>query len=204
MGSRTVTAADTVVAHLDRETQQRILAQLLAVLNQARLFRPRARGTGQPMKVRVSAAGRLGWIGDETGYRYTPTQLNGEPWPDMPEEWVSIYQRVTGTTLIPDSAIINWYDPGASLGFHQDLSEHDLSLPIVTISLGDSASWAIKAHAEDKPSRCIIDSGAVTLLAGPTRLYYHSIERVIAAEMLSPLKRRGRYSITIRVAGRPS
>jgi alkylated DNA repair protein (DNA oxidative demethylase) len=199
--SRTITAADTVVAHLDRETQQRVLGQLLAVLNKARLFRPRARGTGQPMKVRVSAAGRLGWIGDETGYRYTPKQASGDPWPDMPEEWRAIADRVAGPHPW-DSAIINWYDPTASLGFHQDLSEYDRTLPIVTISIGDSASWAIKAHDEDKPSRCVIDSGAVTLLAGPTRLYFHSIERIIAAEMLSPLKRRGRYSITIRVAGR--
>lgn len=64
-----ITAADTVVDHLDRETQRRVLGQIVGVLEQARLFRPRARG-GDTMKVRVSAAGRLGWVGDGTRYFY--------------------------------------------------------------------------------------------------------------------------------------
>ena len=51
-------------------------------------------------------------------------------------------------------------------------------------------------------SRCRLDSGDVTLLAGEHRLWQHTVERIIPAPLLSPLGAdRGRLSITIRVAG---
>jgi alkylated DNA repair protein (DNA oxidative demethylase) len=195
------TAADTVATQLDAFKQHRWVKHVREVLSAAPLFRPLARG-GQPMRVQVSAAGRLGWIGDERGYRYTAAQTNGRPWPAMPEEWIYLADKVAGRHEW-DSAIINWYDPDASLGWHRDLAEFDTSLPIVTISLGDPCSWAVRADEQVKPTRCVLPSGAVTLLAGPTRDYLHTVERIIPEPMFSPLAKRGRVSITIRVAGDP-
>lgn len=100
-----------------------------------------------------------------------------------------------------DSAIINWYDEDAALGWHRDLAERDRTLPIVTISLGDACSWAIRADESSPVSRCRLESGDVTVLAGPSRGYLHTVERIIAAPLLSPLKARGRLSITLRCAG---
>lgn len=158
---------------------------------------------GMDMRVRVSAAGKLGWVGDGE-YRYDCLDSRGNPWPAMPKRWSDLADVVAGRHDW-DSAIINWYDEEASLGWHQDKSEVDLSLPIVTISLGDAASRSIRSDeydsSESSVSRTKIGSGAVTLLAGRTRSWFHSIERLIAEPLMSPLRVRGRISITIRVAG---
>lgn len=212
-----ITAAQTVVARLEPHVQSKIVEQVRAVLREAPLVRPTTPG-GAPMRVRVSAAGQLGWVGDGA-YRYSPTQANGMPWPTIPVLWRVIADNAAGHHPW-DSAIVNWYDPDAALGWHRDLAEADRSYPIVTLSLGDAASWAI---AEDRAtssgeyapgskgervplwiglSRTRLESGDVTLLAGDTRLHWHTIERIIPAPLLSPLgTTRGRISITLRVAG---
>lgn len=191
-------ASGTVVRQLPLDVQRLLIEDVRGVLKQSPLVRPRTPG-GHPMRVKVSAAGTLGWVGDGA-YRYDRLDSSGNEWPPMPPAWKEIADEVAGQHHW-DSAIINWYDEDASLGWHQDKSEADTSLPIVTISLGDAASWAIRKGELGKPSRVQIDSGAITLLAGETRNLYHSVERVIAAPLLSPLSKRGRISITIRVAG---
>jgi alkylated DNA repair protein (DNA oxidative demethylase) len=194
----TRTAADTVVRQLDTATQAGLVDDVREVLRLAPLVRPRT-PNGLDMRVRVSAAGRLGWVGD-SAYRYDVAQRDGRPWPDMPERWGDIATDAAGRHQW-DSAIINWYDADASLGWHRDQAEHDTSLPIVTISLGDACSWAVRAHGEAPVTRCRLESGAVTLLAGETRGWLHTVERIIPTPLFSPLKTRGRISITLRVAG---
>lgn len=197
-----ITAAQTVVARLEPHVQSKIVEQVRAVLREAPLVRPTTPG-GAPMRVRVSAAGQLGWVGDGA-YRYSPTQADGRPWPTIPVLWRVIADNAAGHHPW-DSAIVNWYDPDAALGWHRDLAEADRSYPIVTISLGDAASWAVAAargHGVDMTSRTRLESGDVTLLAGESRLYWHTIERTIPAPLFSPLgTTRGRISITLRVAG---
>jgi len=191
-------AADSIREQLDIETQRLLVDQARAVCRESPLVRPVARG-GQTMSVRVTAAGSLGWVGDGR-YHYTREDSRGRPWPAMPREWTDIADHVAGVHPW-DSAIVNWYDAGSSLGWHRDTSERDQDLPIVTISLGDSCSWAVRLDVDERVHRCRLDSGAVTLLAGPTRLALHTVERVIASPLLSPLDRPGRVSITVRVAG---
>lgn len=198
-----ITAAETVVEQLDRHVQDRLIADARKIIGAAPLVRPTTPG-GTPMRVRVTAAGELGWVGDGA-YRYDPHQRDGRPWPEIPDLWRGIADRAAGRHPW-DSAILNWYDPGAALGWHQDRAEADHSLPIVTISLGDAASWAVAPDLDDgergEPSRVRLDSGAVTLLAGESRMYWHTIERLIPAPLLSPFgATRGRLSITLRVAG---
>ena len=193
-------AADTIATQIARCVQHELVDDVRHVIGLAPLVRPRT-PSGQPMRVRVSAAGDLGWVGDGE-YRYAERQAGGVAWPRMPERWAQIATAVAGSHPW-DSAIINWYDADASLGWHRDQSEHDTSLPIVTISLGDSCSWAVRAHAEAPVSRCRLETGHVTLLAGATRRYLHTVERIIPAPLFSPLQDRGRLSITIRVAGVP-
>jgi alkylated DNA repair protein (DNA oxidative demethylase) len=196
-----MTAAETVVMRLSPEDQAAVVEEVRGVLEKAPLVRP-VTPNGMPMRVRVSAAGRFGWVGDGA-YRYDATQADGRPWPEIPERWVLLANIAAGVHPW-DSAIINWYSPDAALGWHQDLAEHDHTLPIVTISLGDACSWAIRLDESDPVTRCRLESGDVTLLAGRTRLALHTVERIIAAPLFSPLKSRGRISITLRVAGVPS
>lgn len=191
-------ARDTVVDQLDNATQLRLAAQARDVVRQSPLVRPRT-PNGMEMRIMVSAAGALGWVGDGA-YRYDPVDSRGKPWPALPEEWAAVADRVAGRHPW-DSAIINWYPPGSSLGWHRDIHEADRTLPIVTISLGDACSWAIRADEESPVCRCRLETGHVTLLAGEKRLWLHTVERVIRSPMFSPLGGPGRLSITIRVAG---
>jgi len=192
------TAADTVVHHLDRQDQDLWVHEVREVLRQAPLVRPKT-PNGLPMRVRVSAAGKYGWVGDGE-YRYDEHQRDGRPWPEMPRRWSDLANQVVGASKPWDSAIINWYDEDASLGWHQDRAELFGHLPIVTVSLGDACSWAIREDQHDPPSRTRLESGDVTLLVGETRYYFHTVERIIPAPLLSPLKVRGRISVTLRVA----
>ncbi|GAG10223.1 unnamed protein product [marine sediment metagenome] len=191
-------ARDTIRETLTPATQITIREQVRATLDRSPLVRPTT-PNGMAMRVRVSAAGRFGWVGDGA-YRYDEADSRGKPWPPIPELWKAIADRVAGPHAW-DCAIVNWYDEDASLGWHRDQSERDTSLPIVTISLGDSCSWAIRADEGGPVSRCRLETGDVTLLAGETRGYFHTIERLIAAPLFSPLSKRGRLSVTIRVAG---
>lgn len=175
-----------------------MVAQARGVIRAAPLVRPRT-PNGMDMRVRVTAAGEYGWVGDGA-YRYDDRQRDGRPWPSIPGLWVDVADEVAGKHEW-DSAILNWYEVDASLGWHRDLAERSHSFPIVTISLGDAASWAIRANEDGKVSRTRLESGDVTLLAGPSRLYLHTIERIIEAPLLSPLDKPGRVSITLRVAG---
>lgn len=191
-----ITLCDRSLSDFEQET---FVAQIRGVLRAAPLLRP-VTPNGTPMRVMVSAAGALGWVGDGA-YRYVATQRNGAPWPEIPEMWSDIASEVAGSHPW-DCSIINWYEPGASLGWHQDKGEFDTSLPIVTFSLGDACSWAVKATENGPPERCRLETGAITLLAGPTRGYWHSVERIITCPMFTPLKYPGRVSVTMRVAGR--
>lgn len=195
-------AARTVRERLPPDVQRRLVEHVQAVCVLSPLVRPQT-PNGLPMRVRVTAAGSLGWVGDGA-YRYSPTDARGLPWPPMPKEWKEIADRVAGEQPW-DCAIINWYDEGAALGFHRDMAEHDRSLPIVTISLGDAASWAVKLDERSPVHRMRLESGDVTLLCREhgTRDALHSIERIIPSPLLRPGTKAGRISITLRVAGAP-
>src|SRR5271157_2784687 len=70
---------------LDRGAQEALRDEVHAILRQAPLFRPRMPRTGKPFSVEMSNCGPLGWVSDETGYRYQPTHPEtGLPWPAMP------------------------------------------------------------------------------------------------------------------------
>lgn len=197
-----ITAKDTVKRTLDLETQIRLIEQVREI-REISPFRRLATPGGKAMAVRVTAAGRLGWISDEHGYRYVDMDpTTGMPWPHMPWEWVEIANSVVEQEQPWDCAVVNWYGPESNLGFHVDESEHDRSRPVVTIGLGDSAIWAVRSDRESEITSCVVRSGDVTVLEGITRPWIHAITRIIPEPLLSPLgATRGRCSISMRVAG---
>jgi len=204
------TARETVVGQLEPEVQVMMVGQARDIIRQAPLHRPTL-PSGKPMHVLVTAAGDFMWTSDEGGYRYVPHDHWGHKLPPMPAEWRELASRYAPEVKPAwwDSAIINWYGPDGYLTEHVDVSEADTSLPVVTHGFGDSALWLVRPQPTQdvpKPKRTSTqtDSGAVTLLAGPTRDYSHGIERIIPAPMfrsLCGMTKPGRLSITIRVAG---
>jgi alkylated DNA repair protein (DNA oxidative demethylase) len=191
-------AAASVVGSISIAPQHAMVSQVREVIRASPLVRPKT-PNGLDVRVRVTAAGSLGWVGDGV-YRYSETDSRGLPWPELPAAWASLATEFAGPQPW-DSAIVNWYDPDASLGWHRDLSEADHSFPIVTFSLGDVGAWAVRLDIDTPIHRARLESGAVTVLEGRTRTALHTVERIIPAPMFSPLRCGGRVSVTIRVAG---
>jgi alkylated DNA repair protein (DNA oxidative demethylase) len=191
-------AESTIILTLDLETQRRLVDQVREVLRASPLVQPIAVG-GKPMSVRISSAGELGWVADGQ-YRYTDKDSKGRPWPPIPAEWIEISDRAValdprhvGPPPRWDSSIVNWYPPGASLGWHEDKQEHDRRQSIVTISLGFAARWGVEVERQGtddlgramvswERSRARLPSGAVTVLAGEMRGVPHTIEGLILPE----------------------
>ena len=191
--------------HLDDEAQQALLALVRDVLKAAPLFRPRMPKSGRPFTVRMSNCGPLGWVSDETGYRYQPTHPDtGEPWPPMPAPLIGLWSELARYGEAPEACLINFYDPGAKMGQHQDRDEADFDAPVVSISLGDSCLFRLGGHKRSKPTRSIrLSSGDVAVLGGAARLAFHGVDRIYPGTSRL-LPERGRINLTLRRVTRSS
>ncbi len=185
--------------HLDRERQQGLLADVRAVLEAAPLFTPRMPKSGRPFTVRMSNCGPLGWVSDESGYRYQQTHpASGHPWPPMPTSLLALWRELARYPDPPEACLINFYDPGAKMGLHQDRDEADFDAPVISISLGDSCLFRVGGQNRSEPTRSIrLGSGDVVALGGAARLAFHGVDRIYAGTSRL-LPEGGRLNLTLR------
>ena len=175
----------------------------MAVLRQAPLFAPRMPGSGRPFSVRMSNAGPLGWVSDAAGgYRYQPIHPEtGRPWPAMPQMLRRLWAELADYPAPPQAALINYYAPGARMGLHVDNDEEALDAPVLSISLGAVARFRLGGlKRRDRTISFLLHPGDVLLLAGPSRLRYHGIDRIFPdrGEPLPAPLEEGRINITLR------
>ena len=184
---------------LDPAAQAALVEDLRAVAAAAPFVRP-VTPRGQPMSVRMTAAGRLGWVSDRKGYRYEPRHPGtGAPWPPIPAAVLALWRQVTGLRREPDCCLVNYYGEGARMGLHQDRDEADFSFPVVSISLGDSARFRIGGVERGGPTEsAMLHSGDVLVMGGAARLAHHGIDR-IAFGSSTLLPQGGRINLTLRV-----
>lgn len=158
-----------------------LLTALQPVLAQAPLRQMQTPG-GYTMSAAMSNCGVLGWVTDQSGYRYSPTDpQTGLPWPPMPESLRQLAVAAASTAgfsdFNPDACLINRYDPGARMSLHQDKDEADLSQPIVSVSLGIPAVFLFGGlMRSDKTEKFVLKHGDVVVWGGPARLRYHGIQ----------------------------
>ncbi|GLK57115.1 alkylated DNA repair protein (DNA oxidative demethylase) [Methylopila capsulata] len=189
-----------IPGYLDPERQSALLALLRAAVAEAPLFTPTMPRTGKPFSVRMTNLGPLGWVSDkDRGYRYQPTHpVTGAPWPAIPDLLLDAWREVGGYDLPPEACLLNWYEPGAKMGLHQDRDEQDLDAPVVSLSLGDAATFRIGGTARSDPTRSFrLTSGDAMALAGESRLAFHGVDRVLAGTS-DLLPRGGRINLTLR------
>lgn len=183
---------------LDPDAQQSLVADLRKVVAAAPLYAPVTPG-GRPMSVRMTSAGRLGWITDARGYRYEPRHPAGQPWPAIPPDVLALWHSLVGLPRKPDCCLVNFYGEGAKMGLHQDRDEGDFSFPVLSISLGDEALFRIGGTDRKDPTESFwLKSGDVLLMGGPARLAWHGIDRLrFRSSRLLP--GGGRINLTLRV-----
>ena len=184
---------------LDRAAQEAMVQDCRAVIRAAPLVQP-VTPWGKPMSVRMTSAGRVGWVIDRGQYSYADRHpRTGTPWPPIPASILAVWRAFTDWPADPDCCLINWYGEGARMGLHQDKDEGDFAPPVLSISLGDPARFRMGGKTRKGPSpSTILNSGAVVVMGGEARLAHHGIDRVLFGEG-DLLPDSGRINLTLRV-----
>ncbi len=194
-----LTGLSYLPGYFDREAQEILLEQIRAIVAEAPLFQPVMPKTGKPFSVRMSNCGPLGWVSDINGYRYQPTHPDtGRPWPEMPETLTQLWRDLAPDAPPPEACLINFYDTSARMGLHQDRDEQTFEAPVVSVSLGDTATFRVGGLSRKDPTQSFrLQSGDVVVLGGEARLAFHGIDRVLKGTS-TLLKNSGRINLTLR------
>jgi DNA oxidative demethylase len=185
--------------YLDRVAQENLLQAVRDIARVAPLYTPRMPRTEKPFSVRMTNCGPLGWVSDVRGYRYQPAHPEtGEPWPALPRQVLDAWEQLSGYPAPPDACLINFYEPDARMGLHQDKDEEALDAPVVSLSLGDTALFRYGGLDRKDPTRSVkLRSGDAIVFGGPARLIYHGIDRLTAGSS-DLLPQGGRLNLTLR------
>ncbi|MGD9509352.1 MAG: alpha-ketoglutarate-dependent dioxygenase AlkB [Geminicoccaceae bacterium] len=185
--------------YLPDGAQRALLSEILTTVDTAGWFQPTMPRSGRPMSVRMCNLGPLGWVTDRQGYRYQAAHPDtGCPWPPMPASLLALWDEVTGWPDPPEACLVNLYRGDAKMGLHQDRDEADLTAPVLSVSLGDTALFRLGGTGRGAPTRTLaLTSGDIVVLGGDARLCFHGVERVLAGT--SPLvPGGGRINLTLR------
>lgn len=191
---------------LDRPAQEALRDEIFARLRSGPFFIPRMPKSGQPMSVRMTNFGPLGWVTDkERGYRYQATHPEtGKPWADIPETVLALWARYSGYPAPPEACLVNLYEGDARMGLHVDADEEAWDAPVLSISLGDTALFRIGGSLRSDPTRSVrLASGDVCMLGGASRRFYHGVDRILPGTSRL-LPKGGRINLTLRRVTPPS
>ena len=198
LGSRAV-----LLRGLARSRAPELLAAIGAI-DAVSPFRHLVTPGGWKMSVALTNCGRVGWVTDRTGYRYTAIDpATGRPWPEMPQEFADLATKAAAAAgfsgFRPDACLINRYAPGARLSLHQDRDERDFEQPIVSVSLGLPAIflWGGRTRAA-RPRRVPLIHGDIVVWGGPDRLTFHGVHSLAEGE--HKLTGAYRFNFTFRCA----
>ncbi|MEM9332479.1 MAG: alpha-ketoglutarate-dependent dioxygenase AlkB [Pseudomonadota bacterium] len=185
---------------LDRQMQESLVTEIRKIASEAPLFVPRMPRSGQPMSVRMTNCGSLGWVTDkENGYRYQATHpQTRKPWPEIPNALRDLWNEYADFEKPPEACLVNFYDPKAKMGLHQDRDEKTFDAPVLSVSLGDTCLFRYGGKNRGDPTKSIkLESGDVVLLSGESRMIYHGVDRIYAGTS-TLLKQEGRINLTLR------
>ena len=162
---------------------------------------------GHPMSVRMVC---LGWHWQPYRYTRTADDVNGARVLDFPG-WLGDLGRSAVAAAYdeeasgyrPDTALVNWYDPDARMGMHQDKDEVAAE-PVVSLSVGDSCVFRFgNTDSRTKPwTDVVLASGDAVVFGRESRFAYHGVPRILpgTADPATGVP-SGRMNITMRVTG---
>jgi alkylated DNA repair protein (DNA oxidative demethylase) len=179
------------------------LITAIQVVSETSPFRRVVTPNGKAMSVEMTNCGTRGWVSDHKGYRYESLDpATGKCWPSMP----SIFRKIaeSAATLAgyvsfnPDVCLVNQYQPGTSMGMHQDRDERDFSQPIVSVSLGLPIVFKMGGSERGgKTARTNLHHGDVVVFGGPARLAFHGVGKL--RDGIHPVTGRVRFNLTFRM-----
>jgi len=181
------------------------LVKSLQQIVSAAPFRHMITPGGFRMSVAMTNCGQVGWISDQSGYRYDSIDpATGRSWPAMPDLFLRVAAHAAAQAgfegFCPDACLINRYEPGARLTMHQDRNECDFNAPIVSVLLGLPAVFLFGGLSrKDRPRRLLLESGDVAVWGGAARLAYHGVAPLPDGH--HPLTGPLRINLTFRKAG---
>jgi alkylated DNA repair protein (DNA oxidative demethylase) len=190
---------------LDRAAQSALLNDVLARVELAPFYRPVMPKTAAPFSVLETNFGTLGWISDRSGYRYAKTHpATGQAWPDIPHALLALWNEMAQYEAPPQCCLVNLYLGNAKMGLHQDRDEEARDAPVLSVSLGEAALFRIGGDRDKRKTASVkLLSGDVVMFAGPARLAYHGIDRVIAGSS-TLVPGGGRINLTLRRVTSPN
>ena len=193
---------------LNLQEQKNLVLDVLKIIKTSPLFLPKIPRWNKPFNLMISNAGDWGWISNINGYRYIKEHpVTKRAWPKLPNNFLTLWSNFVKSPVLPNSCLINFYENShSSLGLHQDKSENNYTVPVMTISIGSSAIFNY-GHTRNKKDLKTkkLDSGTIVVMANESRLIYHSIEGIYNEKnnilhKSSPLffPQSSRVSITLR------
>ena len=185
--------------------QRRVLAAVDALAaGPAGFYRPRVRGGGM-MRCEMLCLGRH-WNAETYTYQPVREDYDDRPAPPLPADLARLAERAAAAvdfSLAPDICLINRYGGDGRMGLHQDKDEDasalEAGVPVVSLSLGDTARFLLGGLRRREPAaRIALRSGDAFVMGGPSRLRYHGVARIFPASGPAGLGFDGRISLTYR------
>jgi DNA oxidative demethylase len=190
---------------LDSAAQAALLGAIREIIAEAPLYTPTMPRSGNPMSVRMTNAGPLGWVTDkERGYRYQATHPETrQAWPAIPKMLLALWETLADYPHPPEACLINYYAGDAKMGLHQDRDEEDFAAPVLSVSLGDTGIFRVGSTSrKGSTQKFELRSGDVFVLDGADRLAFHGIDRVLPGSS-ELLPEGGRFNLTLRRVTKP-
>lgn len=173
------------------------------VVRKAPLTIPKMPG-GTDFNLKITSCGSFGWSADGKDFYYAQKQPTGRAWPAIPPQIMSIARKAAQEAGLrpfePNSCLVSYYEAEkGSLGRHRDDTKgEDLTQPVVSISLGDTALFGIGGEDEfDRMREIALESGDVFVLGAGGRLLYHRVSKILKGTS-QLLQNGGRISLTLR------
>ena len=194
-----------LAGYLSLEQQQEIATAVLELgASPAGFYTPVVRGL-HPMSVRMLCLGRH-WNARTYTYDDHRTDVDGLPAPALPtalRDLATAAAKSAGFDVVPDLAIVNWYQGSSRMGLHQDKDESPASLesgsPVVSLSIGDTARFLFGGLKRKEPvAKLLLESGDAFVFGGPARLRYHGVSRILPGTAPAGLGFDGRLNLTFR------
>ncbi len=198
-------------AFLPPPAQRRLAAAVEALAARpAGFYRPRVRGGGY-MHCDMLCLGRH-WNARTYTYEPVRSDHDGLPAPALPPDLARLAvdaAAAVGFELGPDICLINRYGHDGRMGLHQDKDEHASALkagvPVVSLSLGDSARFLLGGFRRREPATAVeLRSGDAFVFGGPSRLRYHGVARILPGSGPAEIGLAGRISLTFRQYALPA